>query len=370
MTTPEWLHHALDLVGTNAWARAGVIVLAAGIGAKLAAWLLGGVLRTLTARTRTDFDDRLIAALHTPVFVSIVLLGAWMALIEVGLDAVYFQKIFLPLLKTGTLVVWAVFAGRLVTLLLEVAGRHQGLPVINERTLPLFGQIGRLAVIGGAIYFLFLSWNIEVTAWLASAGVIGLAVGFAAKDSLANLFAGIFILADAPYKVGDFIVLDSGERGEVQYIGLRSTRILTRDDVEITIPNAVIANAKIVNESGGPWEKQRLRLAVGVAYGSDLDLVRDVLLRVAAEQPDVLPDPAPRVRIRGFGDSSIDHELLAWVEKPALRGAALDDLFRGVYKAFGASGIQIPFPQRDLHVKTTAGSAEPAVPPAAGGEDV
>ena len=77
-------------------------------------------------------------------------------------------------------------------------------------------------------------------------------MGFAAKDTLANLFAGVFILADAPYKIGDFIVLDGGERGRVTKIGIRTTRILTRDDVEITIPNATIANSKIINESGGP----------------------------------------------------------------------------------------------------------------------
>jgi small-conductance mechanosensitive channel len=266
MTAPEWLQACLDLVGDNVWARAGVILLGAAVTAKLVDWLLSGVLRAWTSRTRTDFDDKLIAALHSPVFVSVVLLGAWLALLELNPEQVYFDKVFLPLLKTATVVVWAIFVARLATLVLEVAGRHhERFPVINERTIPLFGQISRLVIIGGAVYFLFLSWDIEVTAWLASAGVVGLAVGFAAKDTLANLFSGIFILADAPYKVGDFIVLETGERGEVQYIGLRSTRILTRDDVEITIPNAVIANAKIVNESGGPWEKERIQVAVGVA---------------------------------------------------------------------------------------------------------
>ena len=104
-----------------------------------------------------------------------------------------------------------------------------------------------------------------------------MAVGFAAKDTLANLFGGIFILADAPYKVGDFVVLGSGERGEVTQVGLRSTRILTRDDVEVTVPNAMIANDTIVNESGGPWVKHRVR--VRVSDGSQ-EIAQDFDIRV------------------------------------------------------------------------------------------
>ncbi|OQW99996.1 MAG: hypothetical protein BWK74_00755 [Desulfobacteraceae bacterium A6] len=95
----------------------------------------------------------------------------------------------------------------------------------------------------------------DLTAWVASAGIIGLALSFAAKDTLANLFSGVFILADAPYKIGDFIVLDSGERGEVTNIGIRSTRLLTRSDIEITVPNSIMGNTRIINEAGGRHQK-------------------------------------------------------------------------------------------------------------------
>jgi MscS family membrane protein len=86
-----------------------------------------------------------------------------------------------------------------------------------------------------------------MTAWLASAGIIGIAVGFAAKDTLANLFSGVFILADSPYKLGDYVVLEDNSRGKVTQIGLRSTRMLTRDDVEVTVPNSIMGNTKIIN---------------------------------------------------------------------------------------------------------------------------
>jgi small-conductance mechanosensitive channel len=201
-------------------------------------------------------------------------------------------------------------------------------------------------------YFIFVAWNINVTAWLASAGIVGLALSFAAKDTLSNLFAGVSIIMDAPYKTGDFIILETGERGIVTNIGLRSTRILTRDDVEITVPNGIIGNGKIINEAGGPSKQHRIRVAVGVAYGSDIDQVIDVLQKVAKDNADVVPDPEPRVRFRSFGDSSLDFELLAWIARPVDRGRVIHELNCAVYKALNENNIVIPFPQRDLHVRT------------------
>mgnify|MGYP002332389765 FL=1 len=205
------------------------------------------------------------------------------------------------------------------------------------------------------MYAVFLVWNIDLTAWIASAGILGLAISFAAKDTLANIVSGVFIMADAPYKLGDFIVLDSGERGVVRSIGIRSTRLLTRDDVEITVPNSIMGNTKVINEAGGRHEKFRIRVKVGVAYGSDIDKVHAVLLDVANGLTGICRNPAPRVRFRAFGDSSLDHELLCWVNKPVLRGKTLHQLNTAVYKRFTAENIQIPFPQRDLHIIRKSG---------------
>jgi len=190
-----------------------------------------------------------------------------------------------------------------------------------------------------------------VTAWLASAGIAGIAIGFAAKDTLANFFSGIFIMVDSPYNIGDYIVLDSGERGRVSMIGLRSTRILTNDDIEITLPNGVIANAKIMNESGGPTEKHRVRVAVGVAYGSDIDKVRSILHNIALTNENVCENPEPKVRFRAFGDSSLDFQLLCWINKPGMRGMVRDELNTAIYKEFNKNNVEIPFPQRDIHIK-------------------
>ena len=135
------------------------------------------------------------------------------------------------------------------------------------------------------------------------------------------------------------------------HIGLRSTRLLTRDDVEISIPNSVMGNAKIVNEAGGPPARYRIRASVGVAYGSDIDKVIDVLVGVATEHPKVHATPELRARFRTFGESSLDFDLLCWIERPAERGLVLHELNCAIYKRFDAEGITIPFPQRDLYIK-------------------
>ena len=152
--------------------------------------------------------------------------------------------------------------------------------------------------------------------------------------------------------ITDTIILDSGERGVVTEIGLRSTRILTRDDIEITVPNGIIGNSTITNEAGGPPSQHRIRIGVGVAYGSDLDQVIDTLQEVARDNEDILGNPEPRVRFRQFGDSSLNFELLGWIAEPANRGRVKHELNCSVYRAFNEEGIQIPFPQRDLHVRT------------------
>jgi len=257
----------------------------------------------------------------------------------------------------GALGTMAVFIGsglamRVSRLVLETLSQHRDrFRFADERTLPMFRNLSNLLLLGAAAYFLFLVWGLDVTAWLASAGIIGIAVGFGAKDTVANFFAGVFILADAPYKIGDFIILDSGERGRVTHIGLRSTRLLTRDDIEVTVPNAVMGNTKIVNETGGPNEKERIRIKVACAYGSNIDQVKQVLLDIAVRHESVCADPEPRVRFRTFGASGLELELLSWIDEPVLRGRITDALNTEVYRRFTEEKIEIPYMKQDVYVK-------------------
>lgn len=192
--------------------------------------------------------------------------------------------------------------------------------------------------------------GVDVTAWLASAGIIGIAVGFAAKDTLSNLISGIFVLADKPYSIGDYIVLPSGTMGIVENIGLRSTRIRTFDDEEVTIPNGVIANDALVNKSTGP-ESGRVKVIVGVAYGTDTRQVESLLLEMARTHEKVLAEPEPSVFFTDFGDSALTFMLSCRVADPLDVFGVQSDLRFAINETFAQEKIEIPFPQRDVHMK-------------------
>lgn len=318
---------------------------------KVADWVLSGMVGRIARRSSSKLDDQIVSLLHRPIFMSFVLLGLGIAAQHVDMAEVP-SRITLSILKTIAIVIWYNLFASLATVLILEVRRTSKSKIVQSGMLALLQNIITIALFAFAIYFGFLAWNIEVTAWLASAGIVGLALGLAAKDTLSNIFAGVSIVADSPYKTGDFIILDSGERGIVTHIGLRSTRLLTRDDVEITIPNGILGNSKIINEAGGPSEKHRIRIAVGVAYGSDIDQVIRALESVAEAHTEVCRTPEARVRFREFGDSSLNFELLCWIDRPVDRGRLRHELLCAVYKTFMSEKIEIPFPQRDLHVRT------------------
>ncbi len=355
VTPPEWLPDGFH----DTWAFLAaypvvlsLIVVIVGLGLAVAARrfiLFWG--RKITARTSTYLDDKLLRIIAG---VAALVLGyiALVAAVRVLHLKPSVELVIIRLMMSGLILQLMKAAMNASNVGLEILGRvRHRFAVIEERTIPLFDLMVTVAIVAAAAYALLQVWNIDPTAWLASAGIIGIAVGFAARDTLANLFAGFFIIADTPYTIGDYIVLGTGERGLVVNVGIRSTRLRTRDDVEIIIPNSEMANAKIINESGGIRDRYRVRLKVGVAYGTELEHVCEILSQAAADHPEVTKEPAPRVRNRGFGDSSVDFELLFWINDPAKRGKISHDLYMLIYKRFNQKGVVIPFPQRDLWVK-------------------
>lgn len=357
----ENVNELLETAVDNPYLRAAAIVVVSLVVMVIVDFIVTRVCRVLARRTSTTIDDAFIELSHRPVRTTVLLIGLWLATVQLSLP-LRAESIVGAALKTLAVLIWTAFAIRFVSLLLAQLSRLEKVGVVETRTKPLFDNLAKIVIIALSIYFVFVFWGINVSAWLASAGIIGIAVGFASKDTLANLFSGIFILADAPYKIGDFINLDSGERGQVTHVGLRSTRLLTRDDVEITVPNAVIANAKIINETGGPTEKERIRVKVGVAYGTDIDHLREILFEIGGQHPHTCDDPEPRVRFRQFGDSSLDFELLCWVDEPVLRGRVLDALHTEIYKRLAQEGIEIPYPKRDVYIREMPGAGLPSNP--------
>ncbi len=333
----------------NILLRRFIIVLTYAVLAKAVDIFIDRVLSRIAAKTKISFDDKLIKYLHIPICWTVFGFGVLHAL-SAGLLADPWQLILPQISKSIILILWLVALIRIFNWMVEhyMAGAHEK-GRIGKDLFMLLKNVLRVVVIIAGLLWLLAIWHISLTPLFASAGIAGIAVALAAKDTLANFFGGISIFMDNTYKVGEYIILDTGERGEVVEIGIRSTRIKTRDDVIVTIPNSIIANSKIINESA-PIPRFRIRIPVGVAYGSDLENVEKVLLTVAAANLNIEKYPEPRVRMRLFGDSSLNLELLCWVKDPRDKGLEMHNLLKAAYKAFDEQSITIPFPQRDVHI--------------------
>ncbi len=317
--------------------------------AKAADLFVNKLLRSFSKFTKTNVDDRIIDLIHMPIFYTIIVIGVIIAAndLKPASRIVFYTEGFLYSLLA---VVWCVTAIRISNTIIEHAVmKGSDATGMSKDIVPLVENVAKIILVVATLMVILSVWQINITPIIASAGIAGAAVAFAAKDTIANFFGGISLFVDEPFKIGDYIVLDGGERGEVVTIGARSTRIRTRDDIMITVPNSIIANTKIINESA-PIPNFRVRIPVSVAYGSDIDRVQEVLLDIARGNGNVIAEPAPRIRFRQFGESSLNFELLCWAKEPVLRGVTIHELNCVIYKKFNELGIKIPFPQRDVHL--------------------
>ena len=320
------------------------------IAAKITDIITNRILRKLAEGTRTNIDDRVIDLLHRPVFFTVLILGAIhsIEILNAPEKIVYYSN---GILYTALALIWAICIIKISNLLIEGSiHKVTDLTGLSKEVTPLIENMWTVLIITGSIMLILSIWKINITPLLASAGIVGVAVALAAKDTLSNFFGGISIFIDKPYRIGDYIVLDTGERGEVVKIGVRSSRIKTRDDILITIPNAIIANTKIINESA-PVPNFRMRVPFTLAYGTEIDKTEEILLAISKDNENVQNNPEPRVRFRTFGESSLNFELLCWAKEPAIRGKTIHELNKDIYKRFNEAGIAFPFPHRTVYLR-------------------
>ena len=208
-----------------------------------------------------------------------------------------------------------------------------------------------LIVIVGFLVLLQSAAEIDLTMLGLVAGGVGVGVGFGLQNIANNLISGIFILFERPIKVGDRI--EVGEvHGHVVHIAARATTVRTNDNIDFIIPNSSFTSFNVINWSHGD-QKVRFRIPVPVAYGSDVRQVERLLLEVAEENENVLKEPSPRVVFWAFGDSALEFQLRVWTTRMLhRRGVFVGQLNLAIYEKFQQHGIHIPFPQRDLHLKT------------------
>ncbi len=220
------------------------------------------------------------------------------------------------------------------------------------------GTIFRYIILFVGVLIIFQTAGIDLSTLTVLAGALGIGIGFGLQNITNNFVSGIIILLERPIKVGDRIEVggvgsQSGSvHGRVVDISARATTIVTNDNVSIIVPNSEFTSSRVINWSHHD-EVVRFRIPVSVAYTSDIKKVIRLLLEVGDENPDVLKDPPPNFRITEFGNDGIHFELLVWTNTLThRRGFFISNLNVGIINKFNEHGIVIPFPQRDLHLKS------------------
>ncbi|MHC3439724.1 mechanosensitive ion channel family protein [Natrialbaceae archaeon A-gly3] len=331
-----WLE---GLVDGRTWLLVPVILVAS----YLLARLVHTGSRRYLARSSADssFGRATFEEVHTPIAITIGLLGVYLSLLV--LDLLESSYVVVGAVTTTLIVLWARTS-------IRIGGRWLEYVREGETTYefaPMFKNLWTILVVLATLLLLVSVWNLEVTPFLASAGILGIVIGFAAQDAIGNLIGGVALYFDNTYKVGDVIRVEGDMRGTVTDVGIRSTTVLTEDNLLVTVPNAVLNSTQVVNESA-PQRHMRLRIPITAAYGTDYEQVEELVLEVCEACPLVRERPAPQVLFSEFGDSALVFELRAYISHPLVEKRAIDRINRGVYDAFEDAGITIPFPQREL----------------------
>ena len=206
-------------------------------------------------------------------------------------------------------------------------------------------------MVGLGIIIAVQSIGLNLTSLAVVFGLLSVGIGFGLQNIVSNFISGLIILFERPIKIGDRITIGD-VLGDVENISLRATHIRTIDNIAIIVPNSEFITSQVINWSRGD-PKIRIHVPVGVAYGSDVPLVINSLFEVAQNHPGVLKHPPPKVWFKEFGNSSLDFEVLAWIPDPKKRPDIISDLNKGIDDIFRKNKIQIPFPQRDLHIRSS-----------------
>ncbi len=267
-----------------------------------------------------------------------------------------------PFFQLGDLAVSPVSVAKfliflLILIVVSRAARDFVRTSVLVRTSMDLGQQDATARLTGYLVFVvglvigLQSAGVNLSSLVVLGGAIGIGVGFGLQAIANNFISGLILLVERPIKLGDRVEV-GGTNGDVVRIAARSTWVRTNDNVVIIIPNSEFISNRITNWTA--IDRQvRFSVPIGVSYGSDPDQVRGVLRKVALEHPDVLHEPLPEVRFVGFGDSSLDFELRVWtIRQVQTPRTLLSDLYFAVFRAFSQHGIEIPFPQRDVHLKS------------------
>jgi len=320
-------------------------------------WMLAGLVSSLLNKwgkrlarfTTTDLDDRILQRVIPHVSRLLIMLGFYLAIRSLPLHEKLVQ------VSSGVLfVILVIIIFNLIYHALDelmkwyIAGRQNGdAALISEQIMPIAEKLVVLFLMGTALIIILKHFNYDIFSLVTALGIGSLAIGMAAKDTMAHMISGFTLMLDRPFRIGDRIQLAGGQVGDVLDIGLRSTKIKTLDNQQLIIPNSDLCNTILTNQAF-PDRRAKGRVNIGVAYGSDVEQVKQILVATALEVEGVLHDPAPEAYFASFGDSALAMSLFFWVEEYGQLFAVTDRINSLLLRRFNESGIEIPFPTRTV----------------------
>ncbi len=328
-------------------------------------WLWINILLRFSERTATNLDKYLFTATKGAAQLLLIAAGlnfAWKMYgnsiiqsfrIIPGIDIVFTGKImrdicFIFLGYSIILFIWKTIFAIIDWYEKDIALKTE--TQLDEKILPTFRKVIKVIIYIVTIMFISDHFEWQLSKLWAAAGIGTLAIALAAKDTFANIISGVIILIDRPFLVGDRIELIDGTFGDVVDIGLRSTKILSFDNTIHIIPNAEISNQRITNHAY-PDYKIKIRHSIGVAYGSDMEKVKSIIGGILTKHSHVLNTPEWGVYFTEFGDSSLDLLVIYWVSNYKNKFLIKDEINMEINKMFEEESIEIPFPQRDVHIR-------------------
>ncbi|WP_254861793.1 mechanosensitive ion channel family protein [Halovivax gelatinilyticus] len=332
---PPWLETAV----TEPLVLVPTILFASYLLARVVQWW--GTRELPSATDEHSFRRTVLGVTSRPLAITIALIGVY-----VSFDLLFDggeSTVVVPLLTTVLVVLWMTTSVRLGNRWIE----HVKAVDANYEFAPVFKNLWTIGVLLGGLLLLISIWNVDITPFLASAGVLGIVIGIAAQDGISNLIGGIALYFDNTYKIGDVILLEGDMRGTVTDIGVRSTTVVTTDNRLASVPNSVLNSTQVVNETS-PQRHVRIEIPFSVAYGTDHREVERLTLEVCEDASLIRESPSPRVLFIGFGDSALEFVARVYIAHPLTEKRARDQFNRHLNDAFENAGITIPFPQRTV----------------------
>ena len=346
LTGQEWLDIGISL---------GILIGALLVGRIVISFLLNRVFARITKETKNNLDNQILEAFRVPLYLLAVILALDVALgrlnfLPADWNSWIKDGIYVLDFRAGFTLVW-----RLVTNIFSWLGDEVSLKTnatLDEQLFPFFQRVVLILISAIGIITILSHFDINITAMVTTLGIGSLAVALAAQNALEDTISGFLIMVDRPYRIGDRIeLMDLNTWGDVVDIGLRSTRIRTRDNRMVVVPNSLIGKSLVVNYAY-PNDQYRLEIHIGVAYGTDLEKARQVMVEAVQGVEGVLDDRPVEALFLEFGDSALVFRVRWWLESYVDTRRMFDRVNTAIYNALIREKIQLPFPQMDIHLKS------------------